>query len=104
MYSTEDGGVFVLYVADDPVVAGAVPPETSESATKGFAKAPWIVSRGNIVVHVVEDAPSRLPVKAIELPLGRFRVIIALPAGNGTECIGCAASKASRPVERLGYR
>ena len=25
---------------------------------------------------------------------------IALPVGNGTECIGCAESEASRPVER----
>ena len=31
-------------------------------------------------------------------------IIIALPVGNGTECIGCAVSEASRPVERWSCR
>jgi len=37
-------------------------------------------------------------------PWQRDNVYIALPAGNGTECIGCAESEASRQAERRGYR
>jgi len=49
----ENGSVFVLYVADDSIVASAVPPEAPQRTAKGFAEAPWVVRRGDVAVHVV---------------------------------------------------
>jgi len=65
----------VLYFANDATVAHPVAPKTSKRAGKCFASAARVILCGNAFIHVIDDAPRRLPVELPKLSLGRIGVI-----------------------------